>query len=95
MQPLLSAQLGNVMAGLNANQDASQHRADTEHGVTHGSILSSERFPNANCQYGSNPREALAVTTKEPKFDPNSLRVIMKQGVWSEKEKTIAWESYM
>ncbi len=39
--------------------------------------------------------EALAVTTKEPEFDPNSLRVIMKPGAWSEKEKTIAWESYM
>ena len=39
--------------------------------------------------------EALAVTTKEPEFDPNSLRVIMKQGAWSEQEKTIAWESYM
>jgi hypothetical protein len=39
--------------------------------------------------------EELAATTKEPEFDPNSLRVIMKQGVWSEKEKTMAWESYM
>ena len=34
--------------------------------------------------------EALAVITKEPEFDPNSLRVITKQGVWSEKEKTMA-----
>jgi hypothetical protein len=39
--------------------------------------------------------EALATITKEPEFDPNSLRVVMKQGIWSEKEKTIAWESYM
>ena len=39
--------------------------------------------------------EALAIITKEPEFDPNSLRVVMKQGIWSEKEKMIAWESYM
>ena len=39
--------------------------------------------------------EALAIATKEPEFDPNSLRVVMKQGIWSEKEKMIAWESYM
>ena len=39
--------------------------------------------------------EALAIITKEPEFELNSLRVVMKPGSWSEKEKTIAWESYM
>ena len=36
-----------------------------------------------------------AFITKELEINPNSQRVIMKQGVWSEKEKTMAWESYM